>query len=229
MLNFKGMRFPIDVILVCIRWYAAYPLSYRHLGEMMVELGVSVDHSSINRWAVRFLSLIEKMARKHKRPVGGSWRMDENYIKVKGVWKYLYRAVDKHGKTVDFLLSAKRDMAAAKRCFDKAMGANGDPDKVVMDKSGANKAAIDAINAGRNAPILVRQVKYLNNIIEQDHRAIKRVTRPMLFKSFRAAGFVLASVELMHMIRESQFAIDGAGKMSFADQFYVLAGMVRPG
>ena len=102
MLNFKGMRFPIDVILVCVRWYAAYPLSYRHLEEMMEERGVSVDHSSINRWAIRFLPLIEKMSRKHKRPVSGSWRMDETYIKVKGVWKYLYRAVDKKGKTVDF-------------------------------------------------------------------------------------------------------------------------------
>jgi putative transposase len=229
MLNFKGMRFPIDVILVCIRWYAAYPLSYRHLEEMMEERGVSVDHSSINRWAIRFLPLVEKMARKQKRPVGGSWRMDETYIKVKGVWKYLYRAVDKQGKTVDFLLTAKRDMAAAKRFFDKAMRANGDPNKVVMDKSGANKAAIDAINAGRNVPILVRQVKYLNNIVEQDHRAIKRVTRPMLnFKSFLSASSVLAGIELMHMIRKGQFAIDGVDAMSFAEQFFVLAGIVRP-
>ena len=228
MLNFKGMRFPIDVILVCIRWYAAYPLSYRHLEEITEERGVSVDHSSINRWAIRFLPLIEKMARKHKRPIGGSWRMDETYIKVKGVWKYLYRAVDKHGKTVDFLLTAKRDMAAAKRFFDKAMGANGDPDKVATDKSGANKAAMDAINAGRDVPILVRQVKYLNNIVEQDHRAIKRVTKPMLnFKSFRAAGSVLAGIELIHMIRKGQFVFDGAEAMSFADQFSMLAGMVR--
>ncbi|MDQ2822074.1 MAG: IS6 family transposase [Pseudomonadota bacterium] len=229
MLNFKGMRFPIDVIMVCIRWYAAYPLSYRHLEEMMEERGVSVDHSTINRWAIRFLPLIEKMARKHKHPVGGSWRMDETYIKVKGVWKYLYRAVDKHGKTIDFLLTAKRDMAAAKRFFDKAMGSNGDPDKVVMDKSGANKAAIDAINVGRDKPILVRQVKYLNNIVEQDHRAIKRVTKPMLnFKSFRSASSVLAGIELMHMIRKGQFAIDGAETMSLAGQFFTLAGMVRP-
>jgi putative transposase len=229
MLNFKGMRFPIDVILVCIRWYVAYPLSYRHLEEMMLERGVSVDHSSINRWAVRFLPLIEKMSRKHKRPVGSSWRMDETYIKVKGVWKYLYRAVDKQGKTVDFLLTVKRDMAAAKRFFDKAMGANGDPDKVVMDKSGANKAAIDAINAGRAVPIVVRQIKYLNNIVEQDHRAIKRVTRPMLnFKSFQAARSVLAGVELMHMIRKGQFAIDAGADMSFAEQFYSMARQVRP-
>ena len=165
MLNFKGMRFPIDVILVCIRWYVAYPLSYRHVEEMMLERGVSVDHSSINRWAIRFLPLVEKMAHKHKRPVGHSWRIDETYINVKGVWQYLYRAVDKEGKTVDFLLTAKRDIAAAKRFFDKAMGANGDPDKVEMDKSGTSKAAIDAIDMRRDLPILVRQVKYLNNIV----------------------------------------------------------------
>lgn len=228
MLNFKGMRFPIDVILVCIRWYVAYPLRYRHIEEIMEERGVSVDHSSINRWAVRFLPLIEKMAREHKRPVGCSWRMDETYIKVKGIWKYLYRAVDKQGKTVDFLLTAKRDMAAAKRFFDKAMVANGVPAKIAMDKSGANKAAIDDINARRALLIAVRQVKYLNNIVEQDHRAIKRLTRPILgFKSFRSAGSVLAGIELMHMIRKGQFATDGAVVRSSADQFYALAGEVR--
>jgi putative transposase len=228
MLNFKGMRFPIDVILVCIRWYVAYPLSYRHIEEMMEERGVSVDHSSINRWAIRFLPHIEKVARKHKRPVGCSWRMDETYIKVKGEWKYLYRAVDKQGKTVDFLLTAKRDIAAAKRFFDKAIAANGSPDKVAMDKSGANKAAMAEINAGRSVPVTVRQVKYLNNIVEQDHRAIKRMTRPMLgFKSFRSAANVLAGVELMHMIRKGQFAVAGTAVTSFADQFYALAAEVR--
>nr|WP_229443623.1 IS6 family transposase [Massilia psychrophila] len=225
MLHFKGMRFPIDVILGGVRWYVDYLLSYRHLEEMMAERGVSVDHSSINRWAIRFLPLIEKMARKHKRPVGAIWRMDETCIKVKGIWKYLYRAVDKQGKTVDFLLTAQRDMVAAKRFFDKAMQTNGDPEKVAMDKSGANKAAINAINAGRDVPIVVRQVKYLNNIVEQDHRAIKRVTRPMLnFKSFRSARCVLAGIELMHMIRKGQFTTDGADMTSFADQFYAPAG-----
>ena len=120
-------------------------------------------------------------------------------------------------------------MAAAKRLFDKAMQMNGEPKKIAMDKSGANKAAIDAINAGRGVPIVVHQVKYLNNIVEQDYRAIKRVTRPMLnFKSFRSAGCVLAGIELMHMIRKGQFAIDGAVVVSFADQFYALAGQVRP-
>jgi putative transposase len=107
MLNTKGLRFPIDVVLVCIRWYVAYPLSYRHLEEMMAERGISVNHSSINRWAVRLLAQIERNSRKSKKPVGCSWRMDETYIKVKGVWKYLYRAVDKAGKTIDFLLHCK--------------------------------------------------------------------------------------------------------------------------
>ena len=190
MLATKGMRFPIDVILVCIRWYAAYPLSYRHLEEMMHERGVCVDHSSINRWAIRFLPLLEKVFRKYKRPVGGSWRMDETYIKVKGDWKYLYRAVD---------------------------------------KSGANKAAMDEINDRGEMPIIVRQVKYLNNIARQDHRFVKRITKPMLnFKSLRAAKNVLAGIELMHMIRNGQLLLEGCIKLSFADQFYALAGKIRP-
>ncbi len=166
MLNTKGLRFPIDVILVCIRWYAAYPLSYRHLEEMMQERGVFVDHSSINRWAIRFLPLLEKVFRKHKRPVDVSWRMDETYIKVKGQWKYLYRAVDKAGKTVDFLLTAKRDKAVAMRFFEKAIQTNDVPEKVTMDKRGVNKSAIDQIIKDRNISVLILQVKYFNNIVE---------------------------------------------------------------
>lgn len=229
MLNFKGLRFPIEVIRVCTRWYAAYPLSYRHIEELMAERGVYVDHSTINRWAIRFLPLIEKWSRQHRRPVGSKWRMDETYIKVKGCWKYLYRAVDQHGKTIDFLLTAKRDMGAARRFFDKAISANGIPDKVNLDKSGANKAALDAINGNSITPFKIRQTKYLNNIVEQDHRAIKRRIRPMLnFKSFRGASCVLAGIELMHMIRKNQFEILGSVTMSAADRFYALARQVRP-
>ncbi len=164
----KGMRFPLEVILMCIRWYVAYPLSYRHLEEMMQERGVVVDHSIINRWAVRFLPLLEKVFYKHKRTVGSSWRMDETYIKVKGVWKYLYRAVDKDGNTVDYLLTVKRDKAAARRFFEKAMRLHGLREIIVMDKSGANKAAIDDLNDGLENKIVVRQVKYLNNIVKQE-------------------------------------------------------------
>src|ERR1019366_5062529 len=109
----KRMHDPLEVMLTSVRWYTAYPLSLRHIEEMMAERGVFVDHSTVSRWAIRFLPLLEKIFRKYKRPVGGSWRVDETYIKVKGVWKYLYRAVDKEGKTIDFLLTAKRDKAAA--------------------------------------------------------------------------------------------------------------------
>jgi len=156
--------------------------------------------------------------------------MDETYIKVKGAWKYLYRAVDKEGKTVDFLRTAKRDKAAALRFFDNAIKkASGFPEKVTMDKSGANRAAMDGINAGRETPIVVRQVKYLNNIVEQDHRAIKQVTRPMLnFKSFLAAINVLAGIELMHMIRKGRLLLEVYIELSFADQFYALAGQIHP-
>jgi putative transposase len=227
MLNTKGMRFPVDVILVCIRWYAAYPLSYRYLEEMMRERGVVVDHSSINRWAIRFLPLLEKAFRKHKHAVGTSWRMDETYIRVNGAWKHLYRAVDKQGQTVDFLLTARRDAGAARRFFEKTIRHNTVPDKVTMDKSSANQAALEQLNKERQVPITIRQVKYLNNIVEQDHRAIKRITRPMLgFKSFRAARAIVAGIELMHMIRKGQFMLNGEGR-SFADQFYALAGQLR--
>ena len=224
MLKMKGMRFPKEIILLCIRWYAAYPLSYRNLEEMVQERGVYVDHSSVSRWAIKFLPMLEKVFRKYKRDVGVSWRMDETYIKVNGQWKYLYRAVDKEGATIDFLLRARRDAAAASRFFEKAMRQNGEPEKVTMDKSGANKAAMNEINQDRDVPIEVRQVKYLNNIVEQDHRFIKRVTRPMLgFKSFRAASAVLAGIELMHMIRKGQLSVEKGKNLSFAEQFYALA------
>jgi putative transposase len=148
--------------------------------------------------------MLEKVFRQHKRHVGTSWRTDETYIKVKGVWKYLYRAVDKDGKTIDFLLTAKRDKAAAMRFFDKAIQANGIPEKITMDKSGSNKAAIDQINESMEVPMFIRQVKYLNSIVEQDHRAVKRITKPMLgFKSFNVAKSVLTGIELMHMIRKA--------------------------
>jgi hypothetical protein len=132
------------------------------------------------------------------------------------------------GKTIDFLLTAKRDTAAAKRFFNKAMEANGTPEKVMMDKSGANKASIDEISAAMEIPMVVRQIKYLNNIVGQDHRAVKRITKPMFgFKSFPSAKRILDGIELMHMIRNGQLMIEGADNLSFADQFYALAGKIR--
>jgi putative transposase len=218
----KRLHYPLDMILLCVRWYVAYPLSLRHLEEMMAERGLEVDHSSVHRWVIKLVPVFEKAFRKHKRPVGKSWRMDETYVKVRGQWKYLYRAVDKAGNTVDFLLRAHRDKAAARRYFEKAIDRNGAPEIVTMDKSGANLAALQAINAKRETPIKVRQVKYLNNIVEQDHRAIKRRTRPMMgFKDFRCARIILSGIETMHMIRKGQMK-DGGVARTAAAQFYSL-------
>ena len=123
----KRLHYPLDVNLTCVRWYVAYPLSLRHLEEMMSERGISVDHSTVHRWAMKLLPVLEKTFRRHKRTVGKSWRMDETYIKVKGQWKYLYRAVDKAGNTVDLLLGARRDRLAAQRYFQRPMVHNGVP------------------------------------------------------------------------------------------------------
>ncbi|MGF6736166.1 transposase-like protein [Paraburkholderia youngii] len=172
----KRLHYPLEVILLCVRWYVAYSLSLRNLAEMMDERGIAVDHSTVYRWVIKLLPLFERGFRKHKHPVGKSWRMDESYIKIKGEWQYLYRAVDKAGDTVDFLLRARRDKVAARRFFEKAIAHNGTPETVTIDKSGSNLAALDAVNADCETPIKVRQIKYLNNIVEEDHRAIKRRT-----------------------------------------------------
>ena len=172
---------------------------------------------------MRLLPFLQHVFRTHKRSGGGSWRMDETYITVNGVWKYLSRAVDKEGTTVDGLLRAKR-------LFGKALRESDVPEQVTMDKSGANNAAIAEINANKKIPIMVRQVKYLNNIVEQDHRAIKRVTKPMRgVQSVRLARTVLDGIDLTHMIRTGQLMIEGGNQRSCADQFWALAGYIRPG
>ncbi|MFM0131705.1 IS6 family transposase [Paraburkholderia sediminicola] len=218
----KRLHYPLDVILLCVRWYVAYPLSLRHLEQMMAERGISVDHSTVHRWALKLLPVLEKAFRRCKRAVGRSWRMDETYIRVRGEWKYLYRAVDKAGNTIDFLLRAHRDKVAARRYFEKAIAQNGEPETVTIDKSGSNLAALQALNAEREAPIRIRQKKYLNNVVEQDHRAIKRRTRPMLgFKNFRCARIILGGIEFMHMIVKGQMKDVGIAQTP-AQQFYSL-------
>lgn len=218
----KRLHYPLDVILLCVRWYVAYSLSLRNLEEMMAERGFEVDHSTVHRWVIKLIPLFEKAFRQHKRPVGKSWRMDETYIKVGGQWKYLYRAVDKAGNTVDFLLRAHRDKAAARRYFEKAMDQNGEPQTITVDKSGANLAALQAINAERQTPIKIWQFKYLNNIVEQDHRTIKRIVKPMMgFKNIHCARVILSGIEVMHMIRKGQMK-DAAIERTVADQFYSL-------
>ena len=228
MISFKWRHFRQDIILMLVRWYVAYSLSYRDIEELALERGLKVDHSTINRWVIEYSPQLEEEFRKrYKRPVGISWRMDEIYIK--GV--YLYRAVDKEGKTVDFMLSEKRDEPAARAFFQKAIGSNGVPDRVTMDKSGANKAGINTINlqlallfmmGGLFIQLTVRQIKYLNNIVEQDHRFIKKITKPMKgFKAFLAAEATLKGIELHHMLRKKQH--NQSDNQTIFEQFYGLA------
>ena len=224
-ISFKGAHFPPEVILMGVRWYVAYPLSTRHVEELMAERGVDVDHSTINRWTIKYSPLLEEAFHRRKRPVWVSWRMDETYVKVKGQWRYLYRAVDKHGQTIDFLLTEHRDTEAALRFLKKAIRRNGVPETITIDGSDANEAAIKRYNAEHGTAIAIRQGKYLNNIVEQDHRGIKRITRPMLgFKAFDAAQATLVGIELMHMIKKRQLVIEEGNKgLTAAELFYSLA------
>ena len=220
----QRLHYPLEVMLTCVRWYVAYPLSLRHIEEMMRERGVFVDHATLHRWAIKMVPVLAAVFRRRKHPVGKSWRMDETYIKVASQWKYLYRVVDRAGDTVDFLLTAKRDMAAARRFLECAINLHDLPEKITIDKSGANIAAIESVKADACVDILMRQNTYLNNIVEQDHRAIKRITRPMLgFKSFSSARILIAGIETMHMIRKGQMDCPGGQNMSAAQQFYSLA------
>jgi transposase-like protein len=220
----KRMHYPLEVMLLCVRWYAAYPLNLRHIEEMMAERGVFGDHATVHRWSIKILQVLAAVFRRRKRPVGMSWRMDETYIKVGGQWKYLYRAVDRAGATIDFLLRAHRDYAAARAFFERAIDAHGVPETITIDKSGANTAAIDGMRADSGADIKLRQSKYLNNIVEQDHRAIKRIVRPMLgFKTFRCARAVIAGIETMHMIKKGQLRCPDTQASSAVDKFYSLA------
>ena len=224
-ISFKGAHFPPEVILMGVRWYVAYPLSTRHVEELMAERGVDVDHSTINRWTIKYSPLLEEAFHRRKRPVWVSWRMDETYVKVKGQWRYLYRAVDKHGQTIDFLLTEHRDTAAALRFLQKAIRRNGVPETITIDGSDANEAAIKRYNEEHGTAIAIRQVKYLNNIVEQDHRGVKRITRPMLgFKAFDAAQATLVGIELMHMIKKRQLVVaEGDEGRTAAELFYSLA------
>ena len=226
-ITIKGVHYPKSVILYAVYFYVRFGVSYRDLEEIMEERGVNVDHATLNRWVVRFSPLIAKEAQKRKRSTARSWRMDETYVKGKGVWQFLYRAVERDGQTLDFMLSERRNKAAARRFFKRAIKTNGAPDRIVIDQSRANLAGIEAINVirkikGLGSLIKALQVKYLNNIVEQDHRFIKRITRPMLgFKATHSASATLAGIETAHMIRKSQIPTTGTTGFQI---FAMLAG-----
>ncbi|MBP2629313.1 MAG: transposase [Firmicutes bacterium] len=206
---FKWKHFESEFIILCVRWYLKYPLSYRMLVEMMQERGLNLTHTTIMRWVHQYSPIIDKRIRKHLQPTNDSWRIDETYLKIKGKNAYLYRAVDSEGKTIEFFVSEHRDKDAAKKFFRKALKAihNKQPRVITTDKYAVTEIAIYEMIYGGSLSVktTIRQVKYLNNIIEQDHRFIKGKIKPMLgFDSFETAEKTICGIEVMHMIRKGQ-------------------------
>ena len=210
MVSFKGSQFPQDVILYVVFFYIRYAVSYRDLEEILDERGIQVDRATLNRWVVRYAPVLAKSVQRRKAPTVRSLQLDETYVRVHGDWFYLYRAVDKNGQTLDFILSKHRGEAAGLRFLTKAITANGLPRTCAIDKSGANTAGLRAMNTAlqevrSQRRIRVYRSKHLNNIVEQDHRGVKRRTRPMLCcKSLTPATATLDGIETAHMISEGQ-------------------------
>ncbi|WJE55801.1 IS6 family transposase (plasmid) [Bacillus cereus] len=206
---FKWKHYQPDIILLTVRWYLRYNLSFRDLVEMMEERGLSIAHTTIMRWVHQYGPELDERVRRHLKTTNDSWRVDETYVKVKGQWMYLYRAVDSEGNTIDFYLSESRDKQAAKRFFKKALAASHicKPRVITVDKNPAYPVAIQELKEEKRMleGIQIRQVKYLNNIVEQDHRFIKKRVRSMLgFKSYETATSILSGVEALHMMKKGQ-------------------------
>ena len=211
MSDFKWRHYHGEIILGCVRWYCKYGISYRDLEEMMLERGFGVDHTTLYRWVQHYAPEMEKRLRWYWKPsMGHSWRVDETYVKVKGKWAYLYRAVDKSGATIDFYLSSTRDAKAAKKFLAKALKSiktSKHPDSINTDKAPAYSVAITELKAEGKCPpdTAHRQVKYLNNIIESDHGKLKRLIKPTLgFKSMKTAYATIKGFELMRIFKKGQ-------------------------
>jgi transposase, IS6 family len=227
---FKWRHYQGEIILLCVRWYLRYALSYRDLEEMMRERGLSLDHTTIYRWVQAYAPELEKRIRPHLRLTNDSYRVDETYIKIKGKWKYLYRAVDSTGQTIDFILSAKRDAKTAKRFFRKMLKAapHSSPRVINVDKNPAYPPAVEQLKEEGVLPnrTQLRQCKYLNNLIGQDHRFIKRrVNAGLGFFSFKTAGRTIKGYEAMHMVRKGQ--IEGIGKGNIDEQVRFMESLFK--
>src|ERR1700685_2186526 len=231
---YRSRRFQPEIIELCVRWYLTYRLSYRDLVEMMAKRGVTVSHSTILRWVQRYVPEFEKRWGRYARRVHSSWRMDETAVSVRGGAHYLYRAVDKYGKTVDSLLCADRSESTARAFFSKALKTHQArrPRKVSLDGNDASHRALRCLRQEKPEwrSVVVRSNRYLNNIVEQDHRAIKRRCAPMLaLKTFRTAAVTLAGVELAHRIRKRQFSFGRLGPRRVSSLKYLLVrALARP-
>ena len=207
--GFKWKHFEAEIILWGVRWYLSYPISYRNLQEMMTERGLTISHTTLYRWVQQYAPQLQKKIKLHLKQTNGSWRCDETYVKIKGVWHYLYRAVDSQGNTLDWILSPKRDRKAAKKFFKKVLSNDHckTPHSITTDKNAAYPLAMTELQKERRLPKHCKhqQIKYLNNVQEQDHRFIKRLVKNnQWFQSFQTAENTLAGYETMHMIRKGQ-------------------------
>src|SRR5688572_29175434 len=229
---FRGFRFPTKVILWAVRWDLQFLLSYRDLERRLADRGVAVDHVTLYRWVQRFAPELEKRLRRHLRPCRGPWHVDATYVRVGGAWRYLYRAVDGTGQTIDFLLSARRDKAAARRFFRQALGRDNTrhPREVITDRLKSYPGALRGMKRAGELGRFIRhrRGRWLNIRVEQDHRRIKRRTRPMLgFKGFVTARRALAGVEALAMLAKGQVraapANDLPAQRAFVHQVFGLA------
>jgi transposase-like protein len=221
---FQWRHFQGEIVLTCTRWYLRYALSYRDLEEMMIERGLSVDHTTIYRWVQRYAPELDKRSQPYLKQTNDSWRVDETYVKVRGRWMYLYRAVDSSGQTLDFLLNQTRSTRAAKRFFRKVLGRShiATPRVINVDKNGCY---IGAVRDLKKAGLLPEKCKrrpsrYMNNMVEQDHRFMKRRIKPGLgFSSYPTAWRTIRAYEVMHMIRKGQIMGADKGNIKAQNQF----------
>jgi len=206
---FKWKHFLPEIIILCLRWYLKYKLSFRDLVEIMAERGLTMVHTTIMRWIHEYSPEINQRIRKYLKPSTDSYRLDETYLKIKGDWYYLYRAIDSNGNTIDFLLSRNRDKKAARKFIKKVLSNRHatSPRVINTDKAPSYVSAINRLKFDKeiNIEVLHRPIQYMNNILEQDHRFIKWRIKPMMgFFSFKTADWIIQGIESMHMIHKIQ-------------------------